>query len=71
MNNTSTATDEVKRLAEAHHGKGYGWSRIRIENIEVKNDSIIRYGVTNRSGGTGYWNGTWFSAGDFKLIKVQ
>lgn len=71
MNNTSTVTDEVKRLAEAHHGKGYGWSRIRIENIEVKNDSIIRYGVTNRSGGTGYWNGTWFSAADFKLIKVQ
>lgn len=67
----STATDEMKRLSEAHGGKGYGWSRIRIENIEVRNDSIIRYGVTNRRGGDGYWNGTWFSASDFKLIKVQ
>lgn len=66
----STLTGEVKRMAEANRKRGHGWSRVRIDNIEVT-DSIIRYGVTNRNGATGYWNGTWFSATDFKLNKVK
>jgi phage shock protein PspC (stress-responsive transcriptional regulator) len=70
MENDSTLTGEVKRIAEANRKRGYGWSRVRIDNIEVT-DSIIRYGVTNRNGATGYWNGTWFSATDFKLSKVK
>jgi hypothetical protein len=70
MENDSTLTGEVKRIAEANRKRGYGWSRVRIDNIEVT-DSIIRYGVTNRNGATGYWNGTWFSATDFKLNKVK
>ena len=70
LNNDSTLTGEVKRIAEANRKRGYGWSRVHINNIEVT-DSIIRYGVTNRNGATGYWNGTWFSATDFKLNKVK
>ena len=70
MENDSTLTGEVKRIAEANRKRGHGWSRVRIDNIEVT-DSIIRYGVTNRNGATGYWNGTWFSATDFKLSKVK
>lgn len=70
LNNDSTLTSEVKRIAEANRKRGYGWSRVHIENIVVA-DSIIRYGVTNRNGATGYWNGTWFSATDFKLTKVK
>lgn len=70
MENDSTLTGEVKRIAEANRKRGYGWSRVHINNIEVT-DSIIRYGVTNRNGATGYWNGTWFSATDFKLSKVK
>lgn len=70
MENDSTLTGEVKRIAEANRKRGHGWSRVRIDNIEVT-DSIIRYGVTNRNGATGYWNGTWFSATDFKLNKVK
>ncbi|MBQ8190540.1 MAG: PspC domain-containing protein [Bacteroidaceae bacterium] len=70
MENDSTLTGEVKRIAEANRKRGYGWSRVHIDNIEVT-DSIIRYGVTNRNGATGYWNGTWFSATDFKLKKVK
>jgi phage shock protein PspC (stress-responsive transcriptional regulator) len=70
MENDSTLTGEVKRIADVNRKRGYGWSRVRIDNIEVT-DSIIRYGVTNRNGATGYWNGTWFSATDFKLSKVK
>ena len=70
LNNDSTLTGEVKRIADANRKRGYGWSRVHINNIEVT-DSIIRYGVTNRNGATGYWNGTWFSATDFKLTKVK
>ena len=70
MENDSTLTGEVKRIAEANRKRGHGWSRVRIDNIEVT-DSIIRYGVTNRNGATGYWNGTWFSATDFKLKKAE
>ncbi len=70
MENDSTLAGEVKRIAEANRKRGHGWSRVRIDNIEVT-DSIIRYGVTNRNGATGYWNGTWFSATDFKLKKAE
>lgn len=70
MENDSTLTGEVKRMAEVNHKRGHGWSRVRIDNIQVT-DSIIRYGVTNRNGATGYWNGTWFSATDFKLSKMK
>ena len=70
MENDSTLTGDVKRIADVNRKRGYGWSRVRIDNIEVT-DSIIRYGVTNRNGATGYWNGTWFSATDFKLSKVK
>ena len=56
--------------ADVNRKRGYGWSRVHINNIEVT-DSIIRYGVTNRNGATGYWNGTWFSATDFKLKKAE
>ena len=70
MENDSTLTGEVKRIAEANRKRGHGWSCVRIDNIEVT-DSIIRYGVTNRNGATGYWNGTWFSATDFKLKKAE
>ena len=70
MENDSTLTGEVKRIADVNRKRGYGWSRVHINNIEVT-DSIIRYGVTNRNGATGYWNGTWFSATDFKLSKVK
>ena len=70
MENDSTLSGEVKRIADVNRKRGYGWSRVHIDNIEVT-DSIIRYGVTNRNGATGYWNGTWFSATDFKLKKVK
>ena len=63
-------TDEISRINRANHGRGYGWSRVCIENIHIT-DSIIRYGVTNRNGATGYWNGHWFSATDFKLKKAE
>lgn len=65
----STLTGDVKRIATAHNGNGWGWNRLTIEGIEIT-DTIIRYGVSNRSA-AGYWNGTWFSATDFKLKKEK
>ena len=65
----STLTGTNRRICEANKGKGYGWSRISINDIHIT-DTIIRYGVSNRSAG-GYWNGTWFSATDFKLKKMK
>ncbi|MBQ8361823.1 MAG: PspC domain-containing protein [Bacteroidaceae bacterium] len=65
----STLTGTMAHIAGANEGRGHGWSRIRIENIHIT-DSIIRYGVTNRST-SGCWNGTWFSATDFKLEKIK
>ncbi len=65
----STLTGTKRRICEANKGKGYGWSRISVNDIHIT-DTIIRYGVSNRSSG-GYWNGTWFSATDFKLKKKK
>ena len=65
-----TLTDEMARINRANNGRGYGWSRVCIENICIT-DSIIRYGVTNRNEATGHWNGHWFSATEFKLKKAE
>lgn len=52
-------------IQKANSGKGYGWSRVTIENITVGKDSTVHYGVTNTRGDR--WEGTWLSATDFKL----
>lgn len=57
-------------IAEANDGNGYGWGRIAIDSIVVK-DGKIRYGLTTVPEITGdQFAGTWFSAGDFKLSKL-
>lgn len=56
-----------RNITEANGGKGYGWSTVRIDSI-VTHNGTIRYGVTNIRSRT--WDGTWFSATDFKLEKT-
>lgn len=63
------ADDYLRGIAQVNGGKGYGWSRVTVENI-VARDSVVHYGVSNRSA-EGEWNGTWFSAADFKLERVR
>ncbi len=59
----------LKAIADAHKGKGYGWSRIVVKDIQVK-DSMLHYGVRNRMEPFG-WTGTWFSVADVRLQKIK
>lgn len=70
----ATADDKEKqrlgKIIAQNDSCGYGWSEVVIDNIVV-NDSIVRYGVGNRCISSDVWNGTYFSAADFKLTKIK
>ena len=72
-NADSTATLKLtglwQNILDANGGKGFGWSRVTIDNITVGQDGTVTYGVTNAR--SGEWDGTWFSATDFRLEKVD
>jgi len=58
------------RIALANGGMGYGWSKIVIDNIEVRNGTLT-YGVSSDSDFTGkHFTGRWLSAVDFVLERV-
>lgn len=56
-------------ILDANDGKGFGWSRVAVGGITVGQDGTVTYGVTNARSGA--WDGTWFSATDFRLEKVS
>ncbi len=58
----------LDRLTKVNNSQGYGWSDVKIENITVGPDSIIRYGLTNLSPSQ-TWDGTWLSATSFELKR--
>lgn len=60
-------SQELRDRSEVNEGRGYGWSTVTIQKIKVKGRSV-RYGVTNCHRP---WNGTWFSATDFKLERIK
>ena len=58
------------RIALANGGMGYGWSKIVIDGIEVRNGTLT-YGVSSDSDFTGkQFTGRWLSAVDFVLERV-
>ncbi len=60
-----------RRLARANDGKGFGWTRLVIDNIIVK-DGVVKFGVSTLPEFTGKTlRATWFSACDFELTKVS
>ena len=59
-----------EKIAAAHHGKGYGWSPLQIDDIVVTGDSIA-YGLTCDPAFTGQpCRAKWFSACDFTLTRT-
>ena len=72
-NADSTATLKLtglwQNILDANGGKGFGWSRVTIDNLTVGPDGTVTYGVSNAR--SGEWDGTWFSATDFRLEKTD
>ncbi len=57
------------KIAEANGGNGYGWCRVEIKGIKAST-GCVRYGVTTVPSLTkSHFDGTWFSATDFRLNK--
>jgi len=58
------------RIALANGGMGYGWSKVVIDGIEVRNGTLT-YGVSCDPDFTGHpFKGRWLSAVDFVLERV-
>ena len=59
-------------IAKANHSRGYGWSRVQIDNIVVAHDSIpVVYGVSTVPEFTGNpCHAKQFSAADFVLTRT-
>lgn len=58
------------RIALANGGMGYGWSKIAIDNIIVR-DGKVTYGVSCDKDFTGHqFTGRWLSAVDFVLERT-
>ena len=62
-----TALDIDKTAANG--GQGYGWNRIWLDDITVDDDGNLTYGVTTRQSSN--YNGSWFSACDFIVERVD
>ena len=62
-----TALDIDKTAANG--GQGYGWNRIWLDDITVDDDGNLTYGVTTRPNSN--YNGSWFSACDFIVERVD
>ena len=58
----------MEKFSEVNSGKGYGWSIVEIDSITVHGNSV-RYGISNVRSGN--WNGSWFSAAEFRLEKIK
>lgn len=62
----------LRAIAEANDGRGFGWNRITLPLIVVKQPSILHYGVSTEPSLTGHtWLGQWFSACDFELKRTE
>lgn len=68
-NDTTDTT--INQIIKTNNGKGYGWNRVKIENIKT-NDGKIRIGVSNVSSFTGApWEGYQLRAAEFKLFPPK
>jgi hypothetical protein len=60
------------RIALANGGMGYGWNKIVIDNIVVRKNETVTYGVSCDEDFTGkHFTGRWLSAVDFVLERVD
>lgn len=58
-------------IIKAHNGKGYGWSNVVIDSINIKEPTTIYYGVSTDNQFTGInAECQWFSATDFVFNKI-
>lgn len=64
------AVDSVwKHIAGANNGRGYGWNEVVVGPVVIK-DSSVRYGITNDCPDEA-WTGTWLTATEFVLEKIN
>ena len=62
----------INSVTDANNGNGYGWSFVKIENIQINEGDIVRYGISSDKKFTGHKaHVEWLSATDFKLEKID
>ena len=71
MNLGRSADGYTTSLAIVNDEKGFGWNRLVIAPIVIKETTAVKYGVTTDPKFTGKsWFGEWFSACDFVIEPV-
>ena len=64
--------DYFRAIALANDGRGFGWNRITLPLIVIKEHSLLHYGVSTDPSLTDQtWLGQWFSACDFELKRIE
>lgn len=59
---------EKENITNANDGKGFGWTRIGIDNIIINEETFITYGISTN---TGFMHAKWFSACDVELTRIE
>ena len=63
--------EKMKAINNANEGKGFGWCRIAIDNIEISVPTTIKYGISTDPRMTGIpMHAQWFSACDVELVQI-
>jgi len=59
-------------IAQANNEQGFGWNRITLPAIVIKQPTVLHYGVSTVPSLTGQsFLGQWFSACDFELKRMD
>ncbi len=63
--------DELQNIRNANDGKGFGWCRISIDNIQIDEATTIKYGISTDPRKTHLpMHAKWFSACDVELTPM-
>ncbi|MBO4316004.1 MAG: PspC domain-containing protein [Prevotella sp.] len=63
--------DVLQNIRNANDGKGFGWCKISIDNIQIDEPSVIKYGISTDPRTTGIpMHAKWFSACDVELTPM-
>ena len=66
-NDATIRKTEIENIRNANDGKGFGWTRIAIEDIIVRGTAKVTFGISTN---TGKMRAKWFSACDVELERI-
>lgn len=70
--NEDSEYQRICDIVNSNDGKGYGWNRVTLPNIVIKQPTRLHYGISTDPAIThSTWLGHWFSACEFELKFID